>query len=143
MAWPPICDTESSPTTATVLIYDDIDWDRPLAAKSAAERPPKELVEAAKKTGARRKKLARGEAGFYMNRSILPSEFRVPPHTHNHSELLVILRGGCTFDEGVAELSQDDSIVITANFRYGFTVGSEGMEFLTIRMGEASVTLTD
>ena len=135
--------SEPSITSPTVLIYDEIDWDRPLAARTAAERPPKELVEAAKKTGARRKKLARGEAGFYMNRSILPAGFRVPPHTHNHSELMVILDGGCTFDEDVAELGRDDSIVISANFRYGFTVGPAGMEFLTIRTGEASITLTD
>jgi len=135
--------TEATIAAPTVLIYDEIDWDRPLTAKTAAERPPEELVAAAKKTGARRKKLARGEAGFYMNRSFLPEGFRVPPHTHNHSELMVILEGGCTFDDGVAELSKDDSIVISANFRYGFTVGPDGMEFLTIRTGEASITLTD
>ena len=33
----------------------------------------------------------------------------------------------------------DDTIVLSAFTRYGFTCGPEGMEFLTIRMGEASV----
>ena len=46
-------------------------------------RPPKELVEQAKKVGARRKKLATGEAGFFMNRAELPPGFRVPPHSQN------------------------------------------------------------
>ena len=56
-------------------------------------------------------------------------------------EVLVILKGGCQFDDELATLGADDSIVIHANYRYGFTCGPEGMEFLTIRMGEAGVTL--
>jgi quercetin dioxygenase-like cupin family protein len=121
----------------TVLIYDEIDWDNPMAG-ARGTRPPKELVEQAKKVGARRKKLATGEAGFYMNRSQLPAGFRVPPHSHDHNELMIVLRGGCSFDDGVAELSANDSIVIHAHFHYGFTCGPDGMEFLTIRSGEAS-----
>ena len=53
----------------------------------------------------------------------------------------MILAGGCRFDDGLADLGPDDSIVIEANTRYGFTCGDEGMEFLTIRTGEASVEL--
>ncbi len=121
----------------TVLIYRDIDWDDPLRA-SPKVAPPAELVAQARKTGARRKKLARGEAGFFMNRSVLTPGFRVPPHSHDHDELMIVLRGGCSFDDGVAELGPDDSIVIHANYRYGFTCGPEGMEFITIRMGEAT-----
>ncbi len=121
-----------------VLLYQQIDWDN--AAKSGVA-PPKELVKAAKGTGARRKKLVCGEAGFFMNRSVLPPGFRVPPHSHDHNELLVVLRGGCRFDDGVGELGPDDTIAITGGFLYGFTCGDEGMEFLTIRTGEASVDL--
>ena len=76
-----------------------------------------------------------------MNRSVLPPGFRVPPHSHDHDELMVVLRGGCRFDDDVGELGPDDSIVIHGGFLYGFTCGDEGMEFLTIRMGEASVDL--
>ena len=125
----------------TVLIYDEIEWDDVLRNARPGQAPPKELVAQAKKTGARRKKLARGEAGFFMNRSVLPPGFRVPPHHHDHDELMVVIRGGCSFDDDVAELGANDSIVIHARFRYGFTCGSEGMEFLTIRTGEASITV--
>ena len=55
--------------------------------------------------------------------------------------MLVILEGGCEFDDGIAKLGADDTIVIHANYRYGFTCGPEGMEFLTIRMGDAGVSL--
>ena len=73
-----------------------------------------------------------------MNRSSLPAGFRVPPHQHNHDEMLIVLRGGCRFDGDLGELGADDTIVIYARTRYGFTCGPEGMEFLTIRLGEAS-----
>ena len=123
-----------------VVIYDRIDWDSLTRAKTDVA-PPKALVEKAQKHGAKRKKLIRGEGGFFMNRSVLPAGFRVPPHHHTHDELLVVLKGGCQFDDDLATLGPDDSIVIHANYRYGFTCGPEGMDFLTIRMGEAGVTL--
>ena len=50
--------------------------------------------------------------------------------------------GGGTFDDGLAELGPDDSIVIDAHYRYGFTCGPDGMEFLTIRVGEASMAMS-
>ncbi len=76
-----------------------------------------------------------------MNRAVLPAGVRVPPHHHNHDELMVVLKGGCSFDDGLADLGPDDSIVIRANYRYGFTCGAEGMEFLTIRTGEAGISV--
>ena len=124
----------------TVLIYDQIDWDDLMRARPAVA-PPRELIEKARGSGARRKKIIKGEGGFFMNRSVLPAGFRVPPHHHTHDEILVILKGGCEFDDDLATLGADDSIVIHANYRYGFTCGPEGMDFLTIRMGEAGVTL--
>lgn len=124
-----------------VLIYEDIEWDDMLRAPKNVKRAPAKLVEQAKKRGARRKKLARGEGGFYMNRSVMPAGFRVPPHHHTHDEMIVVIKGSCIFDDGLAELGPDDSIVIHANYRYGFTCGPDGAEFLTIRVGEAGVTL--
>ena len=129
------------PEEPTVLIYDEIEWDDMSKTAEAVAAPPRELVEQAKKQGARRKKLAKGEGGFFMNRSVLPAGFRVPSHHHTHDELIVVLEGGCSFDDGFAELGPDDSIVIRANFRYGFTCGADGMEFLTIRMAEAGVSI--
>ena len=130
--------TQQAPT---VLIYDEIEWDNVLKTAEPGTAPPRELVDRAKRTGARRKKLARGEGGFFMNRSVLPAGFRVPPHHHGHDELMVVLRGGCSFDEGLADLGPDDSIVIRANYRDGFTCGPEGMEFLTIRTAEAGISV--
>ena len=132
----------SDSPAATVFHYAQIDWDDPGRGGNPAVAPPKELVEQAKKTGARRKKLVQGEGGFFMNRSFLPAGFRVPPHTHDHDEMLVVLKGGCSIDGSVGELEADDTVVIRANHSYGFTCGPEGMEFLTIRRGEAKVDLT-
>ena len=125
----------------TVLIYEDIEWDDVLKTAAPGKAPPRELVEQAKKTGARRKKLAQGEGGFFMNRSVLPPGFRVPGHKHNFSELMVVLSGGCEFDDDFAALGKDDSIVVQASYRYGFECGPEGMEFLTIRTADAAMSV--
>ena len=129
------------PDAPTVLIYDEIEWDNVAKTAKPGSAPPRELVEQAKRTGARRKKVVQGEGGFFMNRSVLPAGFRVPPHTHDHEELMVVLKGGCSFDDDDAELHADDSIVIAAHYRYGFTCGPDGMEFLTIRTGEAGMSV--
>lgn len=121
-----------------VFYYAAIEWDRPLETATPGSRPLEAIVADAERTGARRKKLVRGEGGFYMNRSFLPAGFDVPAHQHDHDELLVVLRGGCSFGDG-ATLGPDDAIVIHADTRYGFTCGPEGMDFLTIRTGEAHV----
>ena len=130
-----------SDETAKILTDAEIDWDKPLETAAPGTAPPKELVEAAERTGARRKKIVRGEGGFFMNRSLLPPGFRVPTHHHNHSEMLIVLSGGCVFDDDFGEAGPNDTIVIPAKKRYGFTCGPEGMEFLTIRGGESGTTL--
>lgn len=116
----------------------EIDWDDPRETAKPGARPPESLVAEAERTGARRKKLVRGECGFFMNRSVLPAGFDVPAHQHDHDELLVVVRGGCSLADGVT-LGPDDAIAIHANTRYGFTCGPNGMEFLTIRTAEAGV----
>ncbi len=130
-----------TPEAPAVLRFAAIEWDRPGAA-AGGKAPPEALVREAERTGARRKRMARGEAGFFMNHSELPPGFRVPPHTHDHDELIVVLAGGCRFDDGLAELGPDDAIVLRAHTQYGFTCGAGGMKFLTLRTGEASVDLT-
>jgi quercetin dioxygenase-like cupin family protein len=121
--------------TASYLLFDQIDW--ALEGSSA----PAELVALAKKTGARRKKMATGEGGFYMNHSEMPAGFTVPTHTHSHDELLVVLDGGCSILDGGPTLTANDAVVIEANHPYGFTCGPDGMRFLTIRTAEASTAL--
>ena len=127
-----------SQQTPHLFHYAAIEWDHPLQTATPDSRPPESIIAEAERTGARRKKLVRGEGGFYMNRSVLPAGFDVPAHQHDHDELLVVLRGGCSFGDGTT-LGPDDAIVIHADTRYGFTCGPEGMEFLTIRTGEARV----
>jgi quercetin dioxygenase-like cupin family protein len=126
---------------AKIFEYSAIDWDKPLETSAPGTAPPKALVEQAKKVGARRKKVVTGEGGFFMNRSQLPAGYRVPPHHHNHTEMLIVLSGGCRFDDEFGEARADDTIVIPAKNRYGFTCGPDGMEFLTVRLGEASTEL--
>lgn len=121
---------------AAFVRFDDVDW--------AVEEPgavPASLLEAAAATGARRKRLVAGAAGFYMNFSALPGGFTVPVHSHSHDELIVVLEGGCTVLDGGPSLGPRDTMAITANHAYGFTCGPDGMRFLTIRAGEASTDL--
>ena len=132
---------DENPKPPSVFSWEQLDWDNPLASLDPDKRPPKALVEKARKRGARRKRIVRGEGGFFMNRSEMKPGFRVPPHHHDHDELIVVLSGGCEFDDGLARLAPGDSIVIHAGTRYGFTCGDEGMDFLTIRTGEARVSL--
>jgi quercetin dioxygenase-like cupin family protein len=130
--------SKSAPLAPSIFAYADIEWDRPLETAAPGKAPPAELVAEAERSGARRKKVVRGAGGFFMNRSVLPPGFRIPAHQHSHSELLIVLRGGCTLDDGLARLGPDDSIVIHADTRYGFTCGPDGMEFITVRTGEAT-----
>lgn len=122
---------------ATFLRYDDIDWDDELSAPGA----PTELVAEARRAGARRKRMATGQGGFFMNHSVMPAGFTVPEHSHDHDELIVVIDGGCTLLGGGPTLLARDAMVLRAGHRYGFTCGDEGMTFLTIRNGNAQVTL--
>lgn len=123
--------------SATFLHYDDIDWDDALSAPGA----PAELVTDAQRAGARRKRMATGQGGFFMNHSVMPAGFTVPEHSHDHDELIVVIDGGCRLLGGGPTLHARDAMVLRAGHRYGFTCGDEGMSFLTIRNGEAQVTL--
>lgn len=134
-------DQKPTPAPAKIFTFKEIDFDNPLKTAAPGTAPPRELVEQARKVGARRKKIVTGEGGFFMNRSQMPAGYRVPTHHHNHGEMLIVLAGGCVFDNGFGEANADDTIVIPARNRYGFTCGPDGMEFLTIRLGEASTEL--
>ena len=117
--------------------FDDIDW----AVESPAATPAA-LIEAARATGARRKRMVTGEAGFFMNHSEMPAGFTVPMHTHDHDELIVVLDGGCTMLGGGPTLAANDAVAIRAHHEYGFRCGPAGMRFLTVRTGESTTTVT-
>jgi hypothetical protein len=88
--------------------------------------------------GVRHRWYARGEGGFYIHDLTFPAEHRVAPHSHDRDEVLLILEGGCTLGDG-SVLGAGDAVVLLANNTYGFTVGAEGMRFLNLRAGTASL----
>jgi quercetin dioxygenase-like cupin family protein len=91
----------------------------------------------ARAKGALRKFMSRGEEGLYVQYSTMPPDFHITPHTHSHGEVLYILRGSCTVEPTGEVLGANDSAVVPANQEYGLRVGADGMEFLTIRAGDA------
>jgi quercetin dioxygenase-like cupin family protein len=117
---------------ATILRFDAIPWNDPSKPSTA----PAELVRKAQAAGARSKRMVEGQGGFYVNRSEMPAGHTIPAHSHSHDEILYVLRGGCTLSDG-SQVEAGDAVVIHADFAYGFTCGGQGMEFLTIRTGDA------
>lgn len=101
---------------------------------------PRELVEEAKRKGAKRKFLAQGEGGFHSQYSEFPPGYTVPMHSHDHDEMIVILDGSCTLFDGPT-LQAHDSMVLRGGHEYGFTAGEAGMKFVTIRTAKAAVRL--
>lgn len=129
--------TEFEPT---LFVFDELDWVDERREPGAAAK----LIEEAERTGARRKRISRGEGGFFHQFTTMPAGFEVPMHSHDHDELFIVLSGGCTFwpdgpDRSV-ELKARDSVALAAHHPYAFVCGEEGMDFYVIRQGEAGVT---
>lgn len=124
------------------LDFDAIDW----VDERAFGKAPVELVEQAEKVGARRKRLATGQCGFFMQYSTMPAGYEVPPHSHGHDELILVLEGGATVTAAGVEdpitLDKGDAIVLEGGYEYGFTCGEQGMQFVTIRTEDSTTTLT-
>jgi quercetin dioxygenase-like cupin family protein len=118
------------------FLVDEIEWpdEQPASA-------PRELVEEAKRLGARRKFLAQGVGGYWSQVSEFPAGYTVPMHSHDHHEMIVVLEGGCSMLGGGPTLKAGDSMVLIATYEYGFVAGESGMTFMTIRTGEAGTTL--
>jgi len=120
------------------FVLDEIAWPDDGTASTA----PRELVEAAQRSGARRKFLARGEGGFFTQYSEFPAGFTVPMHSHDHNEIILLLDGSCTMLGDGQTLGAGDSIVLIGGYEYGFTAGHDGMKFVTIRTGKAETNLS-
>ena len=121
------------------FVLDDIEWPDELNVASV----PRELVEKAQRSGARRKFLARGEGGFFTQYSEFPPGFTVPMHSHDHNEVIVLIDGSCTMlGANGPTLRAGDSMVLIGGYEYGFTAGADGMKFVTIRTAKAEVTLS-
>ena len=127
--------------TASFFVFNEIDWANERAGGSAPAAPAA-LVAAAERSGARRKRMVTGQAGYFMNHSVMPAGFEVPMHSHDHNELIVVVAGGCTMLGDGTELAANDAMVFTAGHEYGFRCGPDGMTFLTIRTGESAVTMS-
>jgi len=115
---------------------DEIPW-----PDESTTNAPRELVEDARRKGARRKFLARGEGGFHSQYSVFPAGYTVPPHSHDHDEMIVLLAGSCALLDGGPTLAAYDSMVLRGGHEYGFTAGPDGMTFLTIRTAPAETRL--
>ena len=127
----------------TFFLLDEVPWPEATGGGGgSAPAPPPELLEAARRTGARRKFLARGEGGFHSQYSEFPAGFTVPLHSHDHDEMIVILDGSATMLGGGPTLGAHDSMVLIGGYEYGFTAGPHGMSFLTVRTGAAATKLT-
>ncbi len=120
----------------TVFRLEDVPW--PDESTSGA---PRALVEEAKRRGAKRKFLARGEGGFHSQYSVFPAGYTVPMHSHDHDEMIVLLDGSCTLLGDGPTLGAHDSMVLRGGYEYGFTAGPDGMTFLTIRTGAATTSV--
>src|SRR5262245_36297455 len=109
-------DEESSVTgEPTFFLLENVPW--PEIGGSGAAVPgvraqPRALVQAAQKSGARRKSLARGEGGFLSQYSEFPTGFTVPLHSHDRDEMLVVLGGTATMLGGGPTLGAHDSMVL-------------------------------
>lgn len=123
--------------------FDQIDW----AGGRELESAPAEMVEEAKRLGARRKRIVTGEGGFFMNYSSLPADYHIKRHRHGHPELLMVVDGGATVHDAGPDgadvvLEVGDSVVIDAGFYYSITCGPDGMNFVTIRTSESETKLS-
>ncbi len=134
----------SDTTGPHFFVLDEIEWPDERKAPTA----PRELVEQAQRSGARRKFLAHGEGGFFSQYSEFPAGFTVPMHSHDHNEVILLLAGSCTMlasdglGDGHPTLHAGDSMVLIGGYEYGFRAGDDGMRFVTIRTGKADTKLT-
>lgn len=124
-----------------VFNFGDLKWVDERAERNADP----ELIEAGKRLGARRKRLAQGEGGFYLQYTEMPAGFEVPLHSHDYAELFMVLSGSCRIwpdgPEESVELGPRDSVALAAGHPYRFICGPKGLEFYVVRQGEASATM--
>lgn len=75
--------------------------------------------------------LVQGEEGFFNQVVVCPPGWVIPPHSHDHPELFVVLEGSCVVDGH--ELGPYDSAAFSAGYRYGVDAGSGGLKFMVVR----------
>lgn len=124
--------------TVEVAKFESLEWTAP--------KLPPDLPEHLREQGLRvqRRGLAGGHGGFHASYVVMPPGQVTVPHSHDHSELVIIQEGSMSFDagDGAIELVVHDAATISAGQVYGFTVGAEGVSFLLIRGGAAVSSLS-
>ncbi len=78
------------------------------------------------------------EAGPWIHINWLPGGRTASPHHHNHDEVMYIVEGG--FDMGNRKCGPGTVLHIEKDTQYGFTTWPEGVRFLNIRQGLATIT---
>jgi quercetin dioxygenase-like cupin family protein len=116
--------------------FDELEWEsgRPANVEAGGTNREGGVV--------RRKWLAQQELGLYAQYVQMPAGNIVRPHSHSRDELMVIVKGGCTFNE-TTELRPGDSALVSADTPYGFVVGGDGIEFMIVRTDAATLTRVD
>jgi quercetin dioxygenase-like cupin family protein len=124
--------------TVEIARFESLEWTAP--------KLPPDLPAHLREQGlaVRRRGLAAGHGGFHASYVVMPPGQVTVPHSHDHSELIIIQEGSMSFGDGngPAELVEHDAATISAGQVYGFTVGDAGVSFLLIRTAAAESKLT-
>lgn len=117
--------------------FESLEWTAP--------KLPPELPDDLREEGlkVRRRGLAAGHGGFHASYVVMPPGQVTVPHSHDHSELIIVQLGSMSFDagDGPVDLVANDAATIDAGQVYGFTVGDDGVSFLLIRGAAATSSL--
>lgn len=123
--------------TVEIARFESLEWTVP--------KLPPDLPDDLREQGlmVRRRGLANGHGGFHASYVVMPPGQVVVPHSHDHSELIIIQDGSMSFDAGdrPVDLEANDAATISAGQVYEFTVGGDGVSFLLIRGGAAVSSL--
>jgi mannose-6-phosphate isomerase-like protein (cupin superfamily) len=116
--------------------FEEAEWHVPTAPGTDPE-----AAAAAGRAGAARRFLAQGEGGFFTQVVRIPAGFVAPVHSHDHSEVFMVLEGSCTFDD--EPMGRFDLAVVEADQPYTFTAGPDGLSFLVVRQARAAYSETE
>jgi quercetin dioxygenase-like cupin family protein len=123
--------------TVEIARFESLEWTAP--------KLPPDLPEDLREQGlkVRRRGLASGHGGFHASYVVMPPGQVIPPHSHDHSELIIIQDGSMSFEagDGPVDLETNDAATISAGQVDEFTVGGDGVSFLLIRGGAAVSSL--
>ena len=116
---------------ARLVRTEDVAWDDLDKGSTTPE---------AMRKGVRRKWLLEGEGDFFVQYVEMPAGHVIAPHSHDHDELIVVLKGSATFP-GLGSAGADDCLHLRADTPYSFEVGEDGIGFLIVRGAPATLEM--